>query len=840
LTEAIFLPPVSWAYHSGYVVRLLVRIACALLARSQKFKQPHDINYSIEYLRYLRGLSLESFDVPRNDITTFLIRALAIQVESEAGDGTRNIKEIMVYCRELSTSTLSAGFPNEVLTSLNKAVKAQFSRGGVQLTLLDEVIEFLRGAVEVCPPSSYDASTGALANQLLIRFTDTHLNDNYEEATTLLERIIDPNKPGECPDPMRHLASFHLTELALARSYIFKNPQYSEVTISRLRTFLSSPSADETGRLLFTDFLAHEVRERSKHYSLTESLEEANSYTAQIIDLSSNLSSSQRLSVDGSGVHLSLHLSLPHAAYYSMTRIAEKIQRLEEILLITPPGTHRHKMCLSHLAEWYKSKFDRTDDISDIEESIKYRRLGLDASHSSTNKLSLPQALGHLSQILFLAFKKTSKISYLNESIALGYDILELKSARHLHFHTVELILSYLHTRKKLLGGRDDGHEAIRLISMVIDDQYTREPDRFRLSCGWATFARNISHPTTLTAYKSAMSLLQKSLSFTPTVSIQHTRLVAMDKNCQTMPLDYASFQIRLGRFEEAVETLEQGRALLWSEMRGLRAPVAQLIEDSPLAERFAEINQELEALTTSVAPSGRPEMDLGVAQGRDLMDPFSQLVIKQQKLVEERDALISQIQGQPGLNGFLKASPFTTLRSAASRGPVILINHCKWDSDILIIFHKSLPCSIPTIEGFYTRANDLRDELVGARKRHGLDSGKYQDALCSVLKGLYDLVGEPVIRRLRLLGVPEQSRIWWCPNSVFCSLPLHAMGPIPSSNTREQYFSDLYIPSYTPSLSALIESRKASPQMSDKPSLLLVAQPDDSLPGVSGEIKVI
>jgi CHAT domain-containing protein len=65
-------------------------------------------------------------------------------------------------------------------------------------------------------------------------------------------------------------------------------------------------------------------------------------------------------------------------------------------------------------------------------------------------------------------------------------------------------------------------------------------------------------------------------------------------------------------------------------------------------------------------------------------------------------------------------------------------------------------------------------------------------------------------------------------------------MGPIPSSDTSEQYFSDLYIPSYTPSLSALIESRKASPQMPERPSLLLVAQPDDSLPGVKGEIKVI
>ena len=352
--------------------------------------------------------------------------------------------------------------------------------------------------------------------------------------------------------------------------------------------------------------------------------------------------------------------------------------------------------------------------------------------------------------------------------------------------------------------------------------------------------ARSIGHPTALAAYKTAMSLMQKSLSFAPTVSVQHANYVALDWTCQTMPLDYASLHIVSGKFEEAVETLEQGRAILWSEMRGLRASANQIIDDdSPLAKRFTEINRELEALTVSVTPSGRPEMEDGDAQRRDGTDPFGRLLIKRRKLMEERDALVSQIQGLPGFEGFLTAPSFDTLRSAASRGPVILINHSEWRSDILIIFRNRLPCSIPTVYDFYHRANTLRDELSEARE-HGLDSSEYQDALCSVLKELYELVGESVIKTLQVSGVPEQSRVWWCPTSVFCSLPLHAMGPIPSSEPSKRYFSDFYIPSYTPSLSALIESRRASPKMQEKPSLLLVAHPEDSLPGVRGEIKVI
>ena len=125
------------------------------------------------------------------------------------------------------------------------------------------------------------------------------------------------------------------------------------------------------------------------------------------------------------------------------------------------------------------------------------------------------------------------------------------------------------------------------------------------------------------------------------------------------------------------------------------------------------------------------------------------------------------------------------------------------------------------------------------ARKK-GLDSTEYDDALTSVLEALYDLVGRPVIQRLRELDVPEQSRIWWCPTSAFCSLPLHAMGPIRSDGLHKSYFSDLYIPSYTPTHSALIESRKPSSHSFDKPSILLVAQPDIYMPGAWDEISHI
>src|SRR5579863_10315631 len=132
-------------------------------------------------------------------------------------------------------------------------------------------------------------------------------------------------------------------------------------------------------------------------------------------------------------------------------------------------------------------------------------------------------------------------------------------------------------------------------------------------------------------------------------------------------------------------------------------------------------------------------------------MEPFGHLVIKQQKLTEERNKLVSQIRTLPGLESFLMVPSFDTLRSVAACGPVIIINHSEWRSDIIILLHNSPPSLIPTANNFYDRAKGLRDNLLTARKQ-GLDSVAYEQALGSVLEGLYDLVGRPVIQRLHKL----------------------------------------------------------------------------------------
>ena len=253
----------------------------------------------------------------------------------------------------------------------------------------------------------------------------------------------------------------------------------------------------------------------------------------------------------------------------------------------------------------------------------------------------------------------------------------------------------------------------MQLFPTAADDSIAGQHVQLTISFSWAITARRFGHPSALTAYDHAMSLFQASLTFAPTLEKQYSRLVATRGNLETIPLDYTSYRIHAGHLKQAVETLERGRGLLWSEMRGLRTSVDQLrLADSNLADKFSTVNCKLEKLALTFSLKNHVDEDIDL----EGMDPYGHSVIRKQKLLDDREKLITQIQSLSGFDTFLKPPCFDTLRSAASQGPVIIISHSEWRSDILILLHKSPPSLIPTPDDFYIRANKLRDQLLGQR----------------------------------------------------------------------------------------------------------------------------
>jgi hypothetical protein len=212
--------------------------------------------------------------------------------------------------------------------------------------------------------------------------------------------------------------------------------------------------------------------------------------------------------------------------------------------------------------------------------------------------------------ILFHAYQSTKRSDYLNEAITTLRDLRKISAPNKVtHFDVGYLLLQSLVARLNLFHRREDFEELMQLCPELANDDSGEVFTRFKIPCIWATAARVNMHPSASIAYETAMSLLQETLVFCPTLQTQHLRLAQAFREGGRLPLDYASYQIQNGQVKQAVETLERGRALIWSEMRGLRTSTDQLRAANPaLADKFADINQRLESVTMSVAQSDDDE----------------------------------------------------------------------------------------------------------------------------------------------------------------------------------------------------------------------------------------
>ena len=851
LTEALLLQSRFQGEFGANAIDIFFHLASTLIRRAQESTMSEDTNSAIRYLRFLREQPFESFTPLRNEATASLMEALALRTRLGSGDAMQDIEDMITLYDELL----------DLDTSEQSAVKysmplfdAFTTYGEGNKPLLDRCIIPLREAST--RRSNSPALSVVLAYALALRFCETIADEDFEEETTILDSILTSQVPGDFLEFYQSVSSGIIVLLEGIRSIVHLKPEYAEETMSRYRSFLRSPLLPDKLRHDTIGIMGFIANQRFQSFGVKEApaLQELLSLNSKVLCPSPLV---VRLKESQKGVAKLPSIMPPH----STEVVNMHIRRLQERLSVIPPGTYEHRKCLSELVESCRTKCSLTNDLADIEESIKYCRLLLDST--PPGGLSSCGVTISLASLLKSAFQLTHKIEDINESIGYLKGVLRVPAGQAMYVDIIDELMTSIFQRTKSLLGRQDTStlEAIQIMlgamqtineiyHMGADNKYMSLSTRLMYSCLSAWLLRYASRlktcpsSTISTAYEKAMSLMQEGATFAPNVQLQHMHLAAMIQAIREMPLDFASHLVDAGQLGQAIVALERGRALLWSELRGLRTSIHHLAGVNPnLAEKFTTINRDLEKVTMSVLPSGATQVSGDGTDDSEGADPFGRLLLEQRKLLEERDSIISEVRSLPGLQNFWTAPQFDTLRSAASPdGPVIIINHSKWRSDILILLYNSPPSLIPTSDGFYDDANRLMNDLLEAREKYGLDLMEYDRALATILEDLYNLVGRPVIDRLRQLGIQEKSRVWWCPTSVFCSLPLHAMGPIPSNGREKRYFSDLYIPSYTPTLSALIESRNPSNPLksSTQPSLLLVAQPERSLPGVKGEVKVI
>ncbi|KAI0269781.1 hypothetical protein BC834DRAFT_967523 [Gloeopeniophorella convolvens] len=790
------------------------KLASLFLTRFRHFGDRDDLGYAISYFRHLSGLPLEAAGLDRVDILGDLARAL--ETRFQLGGRLQDIEDnISIRRTILSNTPPDTDDYYGYMSNLANAVRLKFEQTG-ELASLSEAIDLNRELLRCCRPDhpALPSFMSNFASSLMRSFEYKGEENDLEEAIALFEKAMSHLDVGH---PERRWLIMNLANTWQVRFDRTNNLEHLECAISGFREALTlcPPGQPDRDQILYNLAGALEIRfERLNHM---DTLEEAMSHYRASLDLRPPGHVDRYRSLSGLAKTMSWRFLRTH----DRKDIDEHVHLQREVLALTPQGHPARPLNLNNLALGLRRQFRLTQNTPDIDEAVELLREGLGLypdGHPAIRATLLAQGIAFLAR-----FEHSRMADDLNQAI---FHFQSSRSITPEGHPEMCMVLSHygfaLYRLYELTNDPTHLEESVSLCQSAVE--YPLSPVRLRLEAAesWSFRARAAGHPTTMTAYRQALSLLRRSLDLGPTVLAQHEFIGGRDIDGlrASLSTDAASFAIEIGAYEEAVEMLEQGRAMLWSGMRGLRTPVERLRGvDEALANRFMDVSSALEAVATASAdinPHTRTQADEEYGGPSGHQDPLSVALARKRKLSDEMERIVAQVQELPGFEDFWKPAPYSRLQAAAIAGPVIIVNHSRYRSDILIVRYNQPIIHIPTPADFFDKTTSLARRLVETRTKHLLESKQYARVLRQTLEGAYELIARPVLEKFEELCIPEQSRIWWCPTSALGSLPIHAAGPIPSRSAdpsaQPDYLCDLYVCSYTPSLSALIASRERTP----------------------------
>lgn len=544
-TLAIFLPSHSPCKYGLHPASALCHLSEALLHRALKSEQLSDVRYCIKCLHFLRGQTLVAFGL-YHDTAKHLLLALALQLTIESPNETHMqvVEEMSILCGDLLASDLADKDLIEPVTSFAKGVYIYLGTMGNELS--PQVIECLREASNRLP-GLHDVSRTFILS-LFIRFDASKSNVDYEDVMATVNKILASHSTTDGPNELIKDASRVAAVLVYGRFAIYRKPEDLEEAIFRWRYYLSELPLDTPERHSGDGFLKVLEDTRFREFGVTNGNQEVHARDTKPFEFLSFLYGSERRII----IQFLERFERRQNDEINLMKGAHQVQRDSGADDDVPFSHHPAPLSKSDaipmtttdlcLHSQMLSSMHELTDIGSIEEAIKYCRHSL-ASFRLPDE-SLHVTVVKLAFLLFRAFLQSHKPEYLNKSIAVHRSFLKMPRSQDMHLNVIAQLISCLFSRLLWLGDIKDLNEIMGLFPIAANT-YAGASHRFNMSCKWAQIARASRHHSTSTAYESALSLMQDTLEFAPTLESQHFRIVEMRDEYETLPLDYASYLLK-------------------------------------------------------------------------------------------------------------------------------------------------------------------------------------------------------------------------------------------------------------------------------------------------------
>ncbi|KAI9568513.1 CHAT domain-containing protein [Boletus coccyginus] len=465
--------------------------------------------------------------------------------------------------------------------------------------------------------------------------------------------------------------------------------------------------------------------------------------------------------------------------YGGIPDLDRSISYCREVIELLPPHHLDKATSYQALASSLLLRFEETGDESDLDEAYLCCSTSMNVQHTSDSLRATCDLL--LARILKarLVPWEAMDIDSVFQHLRLAKDLCTLN---HPLISDVYAELASTYYLRFLVEQRpSDLHEAFGHHELSSSVATGLSWTTIRASLQWVRDAEMYGHRSGVDVYRSALRLVN---GYVLTMRSPEFRQCLARRYGANLAYNGASFALRFQEPLEAIEVLEGGRSVLWSQLARAQTCLDELRFTGEYGASLADDFERLSFQLEQVPRVSKSSKDI-------------------KPLLKEREAVAEQIRRVEGFKSFPQPTSFSELEKAALDGPVVILNASRHTCDALILQYNTPPTHVPLsrmtskdVSQMATRFRELTGTLVTSENN--------EQALKFLLSDLWDLVVSPIVKHL-LPHTSKGSRLWWCPTGPFASIPLHAAGPY---RQGESTLSQLYVSSYTPTLQALIRAR--------------------------------
>ncbi|TFK22491.1 hypothetical protein FA15DRAFT_622397 [Coprinopsis marcescibilis] len=545
--------------------------------------------------------------------------------------------------------------------------------------------------------------------------------------------------------------------------------------------------------------------------------------------------------------------------------IDEAIQVQKEAVRLTPSDHSDRHHFLTALGIALLRRFEQGGkDSQDIDEAVKLLEEAY--THTPKNHSSLADRVNNLASALVGRFNSSGNLPDIDRAIRLYQEAALLTPESHAgRAGRLSNLGGAFFARFRKTQNQDDLNASIANHRSSAESVTGAPRHRFKSAKMWSTASLRLSptSPETLDAFDEAIRIISIMAGLHHTVKQRYAQLT----DVADLTLQAASTACAMNRPEKAMEWLELGRCLVWTQLNHLRTPLDELQMHHPdLAARVSHVAKALEAAGSRSNVTGAEEL------------VEAEAFLSQARLAKEWDGLLADVNLLPGFEHFLRPVPLARLREHLPKnGTIVVINLMGHPCDALVLQHGyDQPIHIPLPNLCAGRVKKYAADLASYLDRKGLgtqrgvaeEDGETRKArpaeppriaseyekgvLSTILAGLWTDLVCPILEELKFTeqkGAPiaELPRIWWCPTGPLSFLPIHAAG-IYGVGEDSTNINDYAISSYTPTIASLAEIGKRERRIGDDTAgLFLVSQPNPrkkprlrALPGARVEVDLI